>query len=76
MNIDRPSLDAAVGHAMLGGEQADRPWAFLAEQGKDTPRFRFAHVLHDLGSMVAIGAMLWRYPLPLMTMRAARGVYR
>lgn len=57
MDIDRPTLDAAVARALLSDEQADRLWAFFAEQGKGTPRFRFAHILYYLGGLVAIGAM-------------------
>ena len=57
MNIDRPALDAAVAQAIVSREQAEGLWRFLAERDRDTPRFRFAHVLYYLGGMVAIGAM-------------------
>ena len=57
MNVDRPTLDAAVARSILSREQADRLWGFLAETDRDTPGFRFSHVLHYLGGVVAIGAM-------------------
>lgn len=57
MNLDRPSLDAAVSRSILSAEQAERLWKFLGETGRDAPGFRFAHVLYYLGGVVAIGAM-------------------
>jgi len=57
MNLDRPSLDAAVARSILSAEQAEHLWKFLADAGKDTPGFRFAHVLYYLGGVVAIAAM-------------------
>ena len=54
MNVDRPTLDAAVARSILSAEQADRLWGFLAETGRDTPGFRFSHVLYYLGGVVAI----------------------
>lgn len=57
MNLDRPSLDAAVARSILTGDQADELWKFLRDSGKDTPGFRFAHVLYYLGGVVAIAAM-------------------
>ena len=57
MNLDRPTLDAAVARSILTAEQADRLWGFLGEAGRDTPGFRFAHVLYYLGGVVAIAAM-------------------
>ena len=57
MNLDRPSLDAAVARSILTSGQAEELWTFLRNSGKDTPGFRFAHVLYYLGGVVAIAAM-------------------
>ena len=57
MNLDRPSLDAAVSRSILTAEQAERLWKFLAETGKETPSFRAAHILYYAGGLIAIGAM-------------------
>ncbi|HMF27457.1 MAG TPA: hypothetical protein VKE42_01725, partial [Candidatus Cybelea sp.] len=57
MNIDRPALDEAVARGIVTHQQAHGLWEFLAARDRDTPRFRFAHVLYYLGGMVAIGAM-------------------
>jgi hypothetical protein len=59
MNIDRPALDAAVAQAIVSREQAEGLWRFLAERDRDTPRFRFAHVLYYLGGMVINVAMIF-----------------
>lgn len=57
MNLDRNLLDEAVAKGVLGAEEADRLWRFLAERGQDRPSFRTTHVLYYLGGMIGIGAM-------------------
>src|SRR3954471_14693397 len=57
MNLNRPLLTEAVSKDLLTASQADALWAFLAESSKDTPSFRFTHILYYLGGMIAIGAM-------------------
>lgn len=57
MNIDRSLLAQAAARGLIGAEQAEALWAFLAEQQAGTPSFRFAHVLSYLGGLIAIGAM-------------------
>src|SRR3954467_6611557 len=57
MNVTRPSLTEAVSKNLLTASQADALWSFLEDRSKDTPSFRFTHILYYLGGMIAIGAM-------------------
>ncbi|WP_374320194.1 DUF2157 domain-containing protein [Aquabacterium sp.] len=57
MDIKRPQLDEAVRRGLLSDSQATQLWAFLSEQGQNTPSFRMTHILYYLGGMIAIGAM-------------------
>lgn len=57
MNIDRSLLAQAAARGLIGAEQAEALWAFLAEQQAGAPSFRFTHVLSYLGGLIAIGAM-------------------
>src|SRR5574337_249482 len=57
MELNRRLLKEAVENGLLSEPQADQLWSFLSERGKDTPSFRFTHVLYYLGGLVAIGAM-------------------
>jgi hypothetical protein len=57
MNISPDLLVRATQRGLLHGGQADALWAFLAEQQRDRPGFRPAHILYYLGGLVAIGAM-------------------
>jgi hypothetical protein len=57
MQIDRQSLEQAVGAELLTAAQADALWNFLASTNQHTPRFTFTHVLYYLGGTIAIAAM-------------------
>jgi len=57
MELKKSSLTEAVQRGILEEKQADALWAFLAERGKDSPRFNFTHILYYLGGMMAISAM-------------------
>lgn len=57
MQLTRALLKHAIAEGVLSGQQAERLWAFLTEQGKDTPSFQFTHILYYLGGLTAIGAM-------------------
>ena len=57
MKLNRNLLQEATKQGLLSEQQADQLWAFLDEQGKDTPSFRFTHILYYLGGLIAIGAM-------------------
>ncbi len=57
MNVSRPALTEAVSKDLLTASQADALWSFLEGRSKDTPSFRFTHILYYLGGMIAIGAM-------------------
>lgn len=57
MQISRALLQEAVQAELLSAQQADKLWQFLSDKGKDTPSFRFTHILYYLGGMIAIGAM-------------------
>lgn len=57
MKLSRSLLTEATEKGLLSEQQADRLWAFLDERGKDTPSFRFTHILYYLGGLIAIGAM-------------------
>lgn len=57
MEVNRSLLKEAAENGLISDQQADPLWKFLAERGKDTPSFRFTHVLYYLGGLIAIGAM-------------------
>lgn len=57
MKLNRSLLAEATEKGLLSELQADQLWAFLDERGKDTPSFRFTHILYYLGGLIAIGAM-------------------
>lgn len=57
MELNRSTLDEAVERGLVGKDQAERLWEFLAERGTNTPSFRFTHILYYLGGLIAIGAM-------------------
>jgi len=57
MELNRSTLRDAVDSGLLTSEQAERLWGFVAERGRDTPSFRFTHVLYYFGGLIAIGAM-------------------
>jgi hypothetical protein len=57
MELNRNHLKEAADNGLLSAQQADALWKFLDARGKDTPSFRFTHVLYYLGGLIAIGAM-------------------
>lgn len=57
MELNRSHLKDATEHDLISEQQAEQLWQFLRERGKDTPSFRFTHVLYYLGGLIAIGAM-------------------
>jgi hypothetical protein len=57
MELNRNHLKAATESGLISEQQAEKLWQFLKETGKDTPSFRFTHVLYYLGGLIAIGAM-------------------
>lgn len=57
MEVNRGLLDEAAEQGVISEQQAGRLWEFLGERAKDTPRFRFTHILYYLGGLIAIGAM-------------------
>lgn len=57
MNIERKDLSAATKSGLLSSEQAEKLWLFWQEQQKDTPSFKFTHLLYYLGGMIAISAV-------------------
>lgn len=57
MELNRGMLKEAVDRGLIDASQAERLWDFLAEQSRDTPSFRPAHILYYLGGLIAIGAM-------------------
>jgi hypothetical protein len=57
MELNRGLLKEATENGLLDAQQAERLWRFLEERGKDTPSFRFTHILYYLGGLIAIGAM-------------------
>ena len=57
MDLNYKDLDAAVAQGVLKAEQAQKLWLFMTERHKDTPSFRFTHILYYLGGLIAIGAM-------------------
>jgi hypothetical protein len=57
MELNRGLLKDATRKGLLSEDQAERLWQFLREHEKDTPSFRFTHILYYLGGLIAIGAM-------------------
>jgi len=57
MELNRGLLNDASKEGLLSEQQAEQLWKYLSERAKDTPSFRFTHVLYYLGGMIAIGAM-------------------
>lgn len=57
MDVQRHQLDKAVKAGVIQEDQAGPLWEFLLEQGEESPRFRFTHILYYLGGLIAIGAM-------------------
>jgi len=57
MELNRGLLKDATEKGLLNERQAEQLWEFLSERGKDTPSFRFTHILYYLGGLIAIGAM-------------------
>jgi hypothetical protein len=57
MELNRHLLREAIKDGVINDQQAEQLWDFLAERGKDTPSFRFTHILYYLGGLIAIGAM-------------------
>lgn len=57
MELNRNQLKEAAVNGLISRQQADQLWKFLSEREKDTPGFRFTHVLYYFGGLIAIGAM-------------------
>jgi hypothetical protein len=57
MELKRNLLKEAAENGLISQQQADQLWKFLSEREKDTPSFRFTHVLYYFGGLIAIGAM-------------------
>ncbi len=57
MEINRGLLREASESGIISDQQAERLWEFLSASAKDTPSFRFTHILYYLGGLLAIGAM-------------------
>jgi len=57
MEVDRGLLRDATARGLLSEEKAEQLWEFFCERGKDTPSFRFTHILYYIGGLIAIGAM-------------------
>lgn len=57
MELNREILKEATNKGLVGEDQAEQLWRFLCEREKDTPSFRFTHILYYLGGLIAIGAM-------------------
>ena len=57
MELNHSLLKEAAEHGLISEQQAEQLWSFLGERGKDTPSFRFTHILYYLGGLIAIGAM-------------------
>jgi len=57
MELNRGLLKEASEKGLINEQQAEQLWKFLSERGKDTPSFRFTHILYYLGGLIAIGAM-------------------
>ena len=57
MELNRGLLNEATERGLVSEQQAEQRWQFLYEREKDTPSFRFTHILYYLGGLIAIGAM-------------------
>lgn len=57
MELNRGLLKDATENGLISEQQAQQLWEFLSERRKDTPSFRFTHILYYLGGLIAIGAM-------------------
>ena len=57
MELNRGLLNEATERGLVSEQQAEQLWRFLYEREKDTPSFRFTHILYYLGGLIAIGAM-------------------
>tara|TARA_R110001599_G_scaffold171353_1_gene362152 strand:+ start:144998 stop:146032 length:1035 start_codon:yes stop_codon:yes gene_type:complete len=57
MELNRSLLKEAVENELLSESQSEQLWGFLSERSKDTPSFRFTHILYYVGGLIAIGAM-------------------
>lgn len=57
MELNRELLNEAIANGLLSAQQAEQFWVFCSEHSKDTPSFRFTHILYYLGGLIAIGAM-------------------
>jgi hypothetical protein len=57
MELNRISLKSATEDGLISEQQAELFWQFLSERAKNTPVFRFTHILYYLGGLIAIGAM-------------------
>jgi len=57
MHLTRPTLDEAVTAGVLDAKQAATLWDFLQYKEPVSPRFKPAHILYDLGGLIAMGAM-------------------
>ena len=57
MELNHLLLKEAAENGLISEQQAEQLWSFLGERGKDTPSFRFTHILYYLGGLTAIGAM-------------------
>lgn len=57
MELNRRLLKEATENRLISESQAELLWAFLSEKSRDTPSFRFSHILYYLGGLIAIGAM-------------------
>lgn len=55
--ISKHQLSKAVDEQIITADQAERLFAFFAQQSQGTPQFTFTHVLYYLGGLIAIGAM-------------------
>jgi len=56
--IERHHLDEAAARGLIGADQVDGLWRYLADAAPAAgPRFDLTHVLYYLGGMLAIGAM-------------------
>jgi hypothetical protein len=57
MELNHSLLKEAAKNGLISERQVEPLWGFLGERGKETPSFRFTHVLYYLGGLTAIGAM-------------------
>jgi hypothetical protein len=45
MELNHRLLKEAGEHGLISEQQVEQLWGFLSERGKETPSFRFTHVL-------------------------------